>query len=175
MQERKLWVEVFGIYTNDEIFDKSSVQLRVINQNLMISRIQKASKYIVVLPMYLVLESWGVDSGDICELIVIALVIKDMLPSVKLLFDAHSFKDLHVVEVQVPDAPILQFMSLILFWDKNLRSWNAHEGEQTRPDHLELAVELWHPFLLVYDGSANQRGRRLVVNVILLEISSQLV
>ena len=65
MQKGELGVKIFLIDAHDEVFNERSVKLRVVDENLVVPRVEKPSENVKVLFMNVLIERRGIDPSDI--------------------------------------------------------------------------------------------------------------
>ena len=87
LQNRVLWIKVLMVHSNDYVFCESTTTLGIVDEHLVVPWSQESCVDEIVTVFNILVEVRRVHSVNISELVVVALVVNNMLPSSKLLIN----------------------------------------------------------------------------------------
>ena len=156
---------------NHEIFAKCSLQLRIIDHDLMIAWRENARKHKEVKPINIVRRQiWEIHSLHICELIEVDHIIDNVLPAVEAFRDVQLIEDFSRVISEEFDDACLDLFNLLPVIGKIFTLAESQQRVNWRSYHLELSVKNTLIDVSCYDGATNLRSECSVLEEVFVEL-----
>ena len=134
--------EVAVIQLRDEVLAERSVHERIVDNDLLVARLEKSSESVPVLRLDVIgRQLRTIDHSQICQLVVERKVVQHMRPALELLAKIQLVQDLHVVLVHEDFQPRLQVDHIFLLLEEVSALANGQCAENWRPHHLKLSLE----------------------------------